>query len=76
VVSDEKWENIRGGNTLILTIPGQPDYELVPVRNNEFNFKNLTGFSVKFNEVSEKILYSAERSIYGEKEIGFMSISY
>lgn len=47
--------SIRGGNTMILTVPGQPDYELVPIGNNEFNIKELEGFSVKFTEVSGKI---------------------
>jgi len=47
--------SIRGGNTMILTVPGQPDYELIPTGENEFNIKNLEGFSVKFTEVSGKI---------------------
>jgi len=45
----------RGTNTLILTVPGQPDYELIPMGNNEFDLKDLSGFSVKFSEVSGKI---------------------
>jgi CubicO group peptidase (beta-lactamase class C family) len=47
--------SIRGGNTMILSVPGQPDYELIPVGENEFNIKDLSGFSVKFTEVSGKI---------------------
>jgi|WetSurMetagenome_2_1015567.scaffolds.fasta_scaffold39463_2 CubicO group peptidase (beta-lactamase class C family) len=47
--------NIRGINTLILTVPGQPDYELIPTGNNEFDLKDLAGFSVKFTELSGKI---------------------
>lgn len=42
--------SIRGGNTLILSIAGQPDYELIPTGENEFNIKGLDGFSVKFTE--------------------------
>lgn len=46
---------IRGEKTLVLTVPGQPDYELIPTGENEFNIKELEGFSVKFTEVSGKI---------------------
>lgn len=44
---------IKGENTLMVLVPGQPDYELVAARPNEFNFKALKGYSVKF-EVTEK----------------------
>jgi len=47
--------SIRGGNTLILSIAGQPDYELIPTGENEFNIKGLDGFSVKFTEDAGKI---------------------
>ncbi len=36
------------GNTLTLSVPGQPLYELIPDRNDEFNFKDISGFSVRF----------------------------
>jgi CubicO group peptidase (beta-lactamase class C family) len=39
---------LRGENTLCLTVPGQPEYELVPVRENEFKIKDLEGFSITF----------------------------
>jgi CubicO group peptidase (beta-lactamase class C family) len=47
--------SIRGGNTLVLSIAGQPDYELIPTGENEFNIKGLDGFSVKFKEDAGKI---------------------
>jgi CubicO group peptidase (beta-lactamase class C family) len=40
---------LKGTNTLMVLVPGQPDYELVPTRKNEFDFKALKGFSVKFD---------------------------
>lgn len=40
---------IRGERTLTATIPGQPEYELVPYKGTEFNLKGLQGFSVEFN---------------------------
>jgi len=39
---------LRGENTLMLLVPGQPDYELIPVKEHEFDFKSLKGFKVKF----------------------------
>ena len=39
---------IKGEKTLMALVPGQPDYELVPVKENVFNLKVLSGFSVKF----------------------------
>jgi CubicO group peptidase (beta-lactamase class C family) len=39
---------LRGDKTLSLTIPGQPEYELVPSRGTEFNLKGLPDYSVEF----------------------------
>ncbi len=39
---------IKGENTLMVLVPGQPDYELIPAGNDLFNFKTLAGYSVKF----------------------------
>lgn len=41
---------IKGEKTLMALVPGQPDYELVPVKENIFNLKVLSGFSVKFEK--------------------------
>ncbi len=40
--------SLKGENTLILSVPGQPEYELVPYKGTEFNLKGLPGFSVEF----------------------------
>ncbi len=40
--------SLRGDNKLVLFVPGQPKYELVPYKGTEFNLKNLTGYSVEF----------------------------
>ncbi|NND34920.1 MAG: serine hydrolase, partial [Saprospiraceae bacterium] len=40
---------IRGSNTLMVLVPGQPDYELVPVEEHLFNLKIADGYSVKFD---------------------------
>jgi len=39
---------IKGENTLMLFIAGQPDYELVPLGNDLFDFKILPGFQARF----------------------------
>jgi CubicO group peptidase (beta-lactamase class C family) len=38
------------GETLRLTVPGQPQYELVPTRGLQFDVKQLPGFSVEFQK--------------------------
>lgn len=36
------------GQTLHLTVPGQPEYELIPIGNNKFSIRNLDGFKIEF----------------------------
>lgn len=44
---------IKGDKTLMVFLPDQPDYELVPSKKDEFDLKVAKGYSVKF-EVNEK----------------------
>ena len=44
---------IKGDKTLMVFLPDQPDYELVPNKKDEFDLKVAKGYSVKF-EVNEK----------------------
>ena len=37
---------------LIVTVPGQPSYVLVPQRGTSFNLAGMTGFSVEFRHDS------------------------
>jgi CubicO group peptidase (beta-lactamase class C family) len=41
------------GKSLFMTVPGQPEYELIAASNNEFNLKGMDGFNVKFNSDSD-----------------------
>ncbi len=41
---------LRGADTLTLTLPGQPTYELAPLQGLKFNIKGLTGFAVEFKK--------------------------
>ncbi|MBC7849731.1 MAG: serine hydrolase [Chitinophagaceae bacterium] len=40
---------IKDETTLYVLVPGQPDYETVPIGNHEFKLKTLNGFSVRFD---------------------------
>ena len=39
---------LKGDTALTLTMPGQPIYNLAPVRGTKFNIKELNGYSVEF----------------------------
>ncbi|MVM40539.1 serine hydrolase [Spirosoma sp. HMF3257] len=45
--------SIKGEKTLMLLVPGQPEYELVFVGNHKFTIKKLVGFSIQF-ELNDK----------------------
>lgn len=40
---------LKGEKTLYLSVPGQPEYELVPIDKDVFAIKILKGFKVQFN---------------------------
>ncbi|WP_293743575.1 serine hydrolase [uncultured Pedobacter sp.] len=42
------------GNTLMVFVPGQPEYETIAAEADTFSLKALKGFSVKFNIDAEK----------------------
>lgn len=46
------------GSTLHLTVPGQPEYELVPVGGSSFLIKNLEGFKIEFVEANGSVTES------------------
>ena len=46
----------RKGKRLFASLPGQPDYELVPLQGIEFSLKQLDGFSMEFIEEDGKIV--------------------
>jgi CubicO group peptidase (beta-lactamase class C family) len=49
---------IQSEKTLMVLVPGQPDYELVPTRENEFDLKIAKGYSVKFEVDGKNIVQS------------------
>src|ERR1017187_4431369 len=52
---------IKGGKDLYMLVPGQPEYNMVPLDKDKFSNKNLSGYSVQFskndkNEITEALL--------------------
>jgi CubicO group peptidase (beta-lactamase class C family) len=45
--------HIKGEDQLMLDVPGQTDYTLVPVEKDKFNLKEVKGFAIEFS-VNEK----------------------
>lgn len=45
---------VRHDGVLMLLVPGQPDYETVPIGNNEFKLKTLEGYSIRFEMSGDK----------------------
>lgn len=41
---------IKGDKTLMVLVPGQPDYELLPVKKDIFHFKIISGYSIRFEK--------------------------
>ena len=52
--------SLRDDNVLVLTIPGQSPYELLPVRGTRFDLKGLSGYTVEFKkDALGKVTYLA-----------------
>jgi CubicO group peptidase (beta-lactamase class C family) len=52
--------SLRGENKLIVTVPGQPDYQLNPNRGTTFQFAELSGFTIEFKrDASGKVTEAA-----------------
>jgi CubicO group peptidase (beta-lactamase class C family) len=51
--------SLKGENTLQASLPGQPDYELVPYKDTEFTVKGLSGFSVSFKADASSAVMAA-----------------
>ena len=41
--------SVKGEKTLVMNVPDQPEYELVPISKHEFQLKGMDGYSVKFD---------------------------
>jgi CubicO group peptidase (beta-lactamase class C family) len=43
-------------NTLRLSVPGQPEYELIPIDENKFSLKDMAGFTITFNRNEKNVV--------------------
>ncbi|MBU1699534.1 MAG: serine hydrolase [Candidatus Eisenbacteria bacterium] len=59
------------GNGLILVVPGQPPYELIPDRGTEFNLKGISGYSVTFildkDDRVEEVRFNQPNGVFSAK---------
>ena len=46
---------VKDQKVLYVLVPGQPEYELVPIAEHKFNFKILEGFKVEFIQTDGNI---------------------
>lgn len=46
---------LKTGETLFLTVPGQPEYELIATGMSKFSIKSLDGFKIEFTDNGGKI---------------------
>ncbi len=65
--------SLQGGDTLILSISGQPARELVPRHGMVFDLKGLSGFSVEFKKdaagkVIEAVFYQPNGTFVAERK--------
>ncbi len=52
--------SIKGEKTLVASVPGQGEVELLPYRGTEFNLKNMTGYSIEFLFNEEGVVREAK----------------
>ena len=50
VLGTSMFITLKGENALLVSTPGQPDYELTPYKGTEFQVKGLSGFSIEFKK--------------------------
>lgn len=50
---------LKGDKTLFAFLEGQPEYELIPVEKNKFDFKILDGYHIQFEENEKGEIISA-----------------
>ena len=65
--------SLEGDNILVLTVPGQPKYELVPVKGTTFDLKGLSGYSIEFKKAeggkaTEAIFYQPEGTYIAKRK--------
>jgi CubicO group peptidase (beta-lactamase class C family) len=59
--------SLRGADTLIVTVPGQPTAELVPYQGTTFNIKGASGFSIEFK--GEEAVVTQPNGVFVAKKV-------
>ena len=64
---------IKDAKTLYALVPGQPDYELVPIGNDKFSLKVLSGFYIQFgpagsDQITEAMFIQPNGSFKAKKK--------
>jgi hypothetical protein len=59
--------SLQGDSKLIISLGGQPPYELVPVKGTTFDLKGITGFSVEFKG-NEIVFYQPNGTFTGKRK--------
>ena len=64
---------LAGEHTLVLSLPGQPTRELLPLHGTAFDVKGTSGFSIEFQKdqsgrVIEAVLYQLEQTLVAKKK--------
>lgn len=52
------------GTQLVLTVPGQPPYNLIPALEDWFELRGLNGYRVKFDAAAKEITFSQPDGVY------------
>jgi CubicO group peptidase (beta-lactamase class C family) len=65
--------SLQGEKTLFLIIPGQPKYELLPIKGTTFDIKGLSGYSVEFKKdeagkVTEAVFYQPDGNYVAKRK--------
>lgn len=62
---------LKGGETLFLFVPGQPEYELIATGKDKFSIKSLEGFKIEFtsgDSVTEAIFIQPNGTFKAKKK--------
>jgi len=64
---------LEGEHTLVMSLPGQPARELLPLHHTTFDVKGTSGFSIEFRrdasgKVTEAVLYQLDQTLVAKKK--------
>lgn len=60
--------SLKNENQLFISIPGQPDYQLIPYKKNEFKFKEFSDLKMVFKIENAKVVSVRQVASSGDYE--------